>query len=263
MNRISVMENFNYIHPDALIGDNVKIEAFSTIQKNVKIGKGTWIGPNVSIMEGARIGQNCKIFPGAVISSIPQDLKFNGENSLVEIGDNTTVREYVTINRGTAALGMTRIGSNCHIMSYSHVAHDCNVGNYCIFSNNSTLAGHVTIGNYVVLSGFSAVQQFCNIGDYVFLAGGSHVRKDIPPFVKAGRQPLSFLGVNTIGLNRNGFSKEKINYIQSLYRIIFQSNLNTSQSLKVLKEEHPDNEIKSIIFDFLCKSNNGIIKGYF
>ena len=189
-----------YVHPQAKIARNVVIEPFTTIHANVHIGSGTWIGSNVTIMEGARIGKNCRIFPGAVISAIPQDLKFEGEDSLTVIGDNTTVRECVTINRGTNDRNKTKIGKNCLIMAYSHVAHDCFIGDNCIFSNNSTLAGHVTVGSHVILAGMVAVHQFCSIGNHAFVAGGSLVRKDIPPFVKAAREPLSYVGINSVGL---------------------------------------------------------------
>ena len=174
-----------YVHPDAKIGPNVKIDPFTTIHKNVEIGEGTWIGSNVTIMEGARIGKNCRIFPSSVISAIPQDLKFKGEDTLCIIGDNTTIRECVTINRGTVDRNQTRIGNNCLIMAYTHIAHDCEVGNSCIFSNNTTLAGHIVVGDCVVLAGLTAVQQFVRIGSYAFVTGGSLVRKDIPPLRKS------------------------------------------------------------------------------
>ena len=194
-----------YIHPGAKIEKKVVVEPFTTINKDVEIGEGTWIGSNVTIMEGARIGKNCFIFPGSVISGIPQDLKFENEDSLAVIGDNTTIRECVTINRGTAERGRTKIGDNCLIMAYSHIAHDCTVGNHCIFSNGSTLAGHIDIGNHVILAGLVAIHQFCTVGDYAFIAGGSLVRKDVPPYVKAAREPLSYAGINSIGLRRKGF----------------------------------------------------------
>jgi len=193
-------QNLTSIHPEAKIGSNVTIGPFTTIYKNVEIGEGTWIGPNVTIMDGARIGSSCKIFPGAVISAVPQDLKFNNELSIVEIGNYTTIRECVTINRGTAALGITKVGSNCLIMAYCHIAHDCSIGDYSILSNNTTLAGHVEIGRGSVLSGLTAIQQFCSVGEFSFVAGGSKVRKDIPPYVKSGKDPLVFLGINSIGL---------------------------------------------------------------
>jgi UDP-N-acetylglucosamine acyltransferase len=195
-----------YIHPQARIADNVVIDPFVTIHKDVEIGEGTWIGSNsVTIMDGARIGKNCRIFPGAVISAIPQDLKYKGENTHVVIGDNTTIRECVTINRGTAIGLKPTIGSNCLIMAYCHVAHDCLVGNNCIFSNNTTLAGHITVGDNVVLAGMVAIHQFVKVGSHAFVTGGSLVRKDVPPYVKAGREPLSYVGINSVGLRRRGF----------------------------------------------------------
>lgn len=194
-----------YVHPGAKIAKNVVIEPFTTIHSNVVIGEGTWIGSNVTIMEGARIGKNCSIFPGSVISAIPQDKKFQDEETTAEIGDNTTIREYVTVNRGTVDRGKTVIGSDCLIMAYCHIAHDCSVGDHCIFSNSSTLAGHITVGDYVILAGMTAVHQFCMIGDHAFVTGGSLVRKDVPPYVKAAREPLSYVGINSIGLRRRGF----------------------------------------------------------
>ena len=251
-----------YVHSDAKIAKNVVIEPFTTIHKNVIIGEGTWIGPNVTIMEGARIGKNCNIFPGAVISAVPQDLKFNGENTTAEIGDNTTIRECVTINRGTSSRGKTSIGRNCLIMAYSHVAHDCFVGDYCIFSNNSTLAGHITVGSHVILAGMTAVHQFCSIGDHAFVAGGSLVRKDIPPFVKAAREPLSYAGVNSVGLRRRGFDSDKIKEIQSIYRILYQKNFNNSQATQIIEAEMEASTERDDILQFIRQSQRGIMKGY-
>ncbi|CAI8334600.1 MAG: Acyl-[acyl-carrier-protein]--UDP-N-acetylglucosamine O-acyltransferase [Bacteroidota bacterium] len=251
-----------YVHSDAKIAKNVVIEPFTTIHKNVIIGEGTWIGPNVTIMEGARIGKNCNIFPGAVISAVPQDLKFNGENTTAEIGDNTTIRECVTINRGTSSRGKTSIGRNCLIMAYSHVAHDCFVGDYCIFSNNSTLAGHITVGSHVILAGMTAVHQFCSIGDHAFVAGGSLVRKDIPPFVKAAREPLSYAGVNSVGLRRRGFESDKIKEIQSIYRILYQKNFNNSQATQIIEAEMEASTERDDILQFIRQSQRGIMKGY-
>ena len=213
-----------YVHPGAKIAKNVVIEPFTTIHNDVIIGEGTWIGSNVTIMEGARIGKNCNIFPGAVISAIPQDLKFQDEDTTAEIGNNVTIREYVTVNRGTVDRGKTVIGDNCLIMAYCHVAHDCIVGKNCIFSNNSTLAGHCTVGDYVILAGMTAVHQFCMIGNHAFVTGGSLVRKDVPPFVKGAREPLSYVGINSIGLRRRGFTPEKIREIQNIYRLLYQRN---------------------------------------
>ena len=252
----------SFIHPGAKIAKNVVVEPFSSIDNNVIIGKGTWIGSNVTIMSGARIGKNCSIFPGSVISAVPQDLKFNGEETTAVIGDNTTVRECVTINRGTNDRNKTVIGKDCLIMAYSHIAHDCKVGDYCIFSNNSTLAGHVTVGDYVTLAGMVAVHQFCNIGRYVFIAGGSLVRKDIPPFVKAAREPLSYVGINSVGLRRRGFKSEKIRDIQNIYRILFQKKLNNTQAINIIEAEVEATKDRDEILLFIRNSRRGIMKGY-
>lgn len=252
-----------YVHPGAKIAKNVVIEPFTTIHNNVVIGEGTWIGSNVTIMEGARIGKNCNIFPGAVISAIPQDLKFQDEETTAEIGDNTTIREYVTVNRGTVDRGKTVIGKNCLIMAYCHIAHDCFVGDYCIFSNNSTLAGHITIGDYVILAGMTAVHQFCMIGNHAFVTGGSLVRKDVPPFVKAAREPLSYVGINSIGLRRRGFTPEKIREIQNIFRILYQKNYNNSQAAEIIEAEMEATPERDEILQFIKNSKRGIMKGYF
>lgn len=252
-----------YVHPGAKIAKNVVIEPFTTIHSNVVIGEGTWIGSNVTIMEGARIGKNCNIFPGAVISAIPQDLKFNDEDTTAEIGDGTTIREYVTINRGTADKGKTVIGKNCWIMAYCHIAHDCIVGDHCIFSNNSTLAGHITVGDHVVLAGMTAVHQFCMIGNHAFVTGGSLVRKDVPPYVKAAREPLSYVGINSIGLRRRGFTPEKIREIQNIFRILYQKNYNNTQAAEIIEAEMEATPERDEILQFIKNSKRGIMKGYF
>ncbi|HEY9184103.1 MAG TPA: acyl-ACP--UDP-N-acetylglucosamine O-acyltransferase [Salegentibacter sp.] len=251
-----------YVHPGAKIAKNVVIEPFTTIHNNVVIGEGTWIGSNVTIMEGARIGKNCSIFPGAVISAIPQDKKFDDEDTLTVIGDNTTIRECVTINRGTTDRMKTVIGNNCWIMAYCHIAHDCIVGDNCIFSNNSTLAGHINVGDYVILAGMAAIQQFCSIGNHAFVTGGSLVRKDVPPFVKAGREPLSYVGINSIGLRRRGFSTEKIREIQDIYRILYQKNYNNSQAVAIIEAEMQATSERDEILEFIKNSQRGIMKGY-
>ncbi len=251
-----------YIHPEAKIADNVVIEPFVTIYKNVEIGEGTWIGPNVTIMEGARIGKGCKIFPGAVISGIPQDLKFDGEETTAEIGDYTTIRECVTINRGTKDRWKTVVGKNCLIQAYSHIAHDCVVGDNCIFSNSSTLAGHITVGDYVVLAGMVAVHQFVSIGSHSFIAGGTLVRKDVPPFVKAAREPIAYVGINSVGLRRRGFSSEEINEIQDIYRTLFVKHNNLSKALGIIETEYNPTEIRDEILDFIRSSNRGVMKGF-
>ncbi len=251
-----------YVHPDAKIGANVRIDPFSAIHKNVEIGDGTWIASNVTIMEGARIGKNCRIFPSSVISAIPQDLKFNGEETLTIIGDNTTIRECVTISRGTIDRKKTSIGSNCLIMAYTHIAHDCEVGDHCIFSNNTTLAGHIIVGDYVVLAGLTAVQQFVRIGSHAFVTGGSLVRKDVPPFVKAAREPLSYVGVNSIGLKRRGYTLDKINHILDIYRILFVRGYNTSKALNIIEAEIPVSDERDEIITFIRDTGRGIMKGY-
>lgn len=249
------------IHPNAKLGENVKVDAFTVIHDNVEIGDGTWIGSNVTIMPGARIGKNCRIFPGAVISAIPQDLKFAGEETTAEIGDNTTIREFVTINRGTADKYTTKVGSNCLIMAYAHVAHDCILGNNVILANCVNLAGHVTIHDYAILEGLVAVQQFVTIGAHAFVTGGSLVRKNVPPFVKAAREPLSFVGVNSVGLRRRGFSNEKILQIEDIYRTLYVRGYNISNALTIIEQEAPMSEEKELILEFIRNSKNGIMRG--
>ena len=251
-----------YIHPNAKLATNVKIDPFSVIHQNVEIGSGTWIGSNVTIMEGARIGNNCRIFPGAVLAGIPQDLKYDGENTTVIIGDNTTIREFVTINRGSKDKWTTKVGDNCLIMAYSHIAHDCVIGNNCIMSNNTQMAGHVSLGDYSILAGMCAVHQFVQIGQHAFVAGGSLVSKDVPPYIKAGRTPLSYAGVNSVGLKRRGFSLEKINHILDVYRIIYNKNLNTSQALNYIEEELAATDERDEIVTFIRESGRGIIKRF-
>ena len=252
-----------YIHPDAKISSSVVVDPFVTIDKNVEIGEGTWIGSNVTIMEGVRIGKNCKIFPGAVIGAIPQDLKFKGEETLAIIGDNTTLREYVTINRGTAAKGKTVVGDNCLLMAYCHVAHDCVVGNNVIMSNSTQLAGEVVVDDFAILSGAVLVHQFSHIGSHVMIQGGSRVTKDVPPFVTAGRDPLSFAGVNSIGLRRRGYNNEQIRDIQDVYRYLYQSGMNTSHAVERITAELPATKERDEILLFIKNSPRGIIKGYF
>ncbi len=251
-----------YVHPQAKIANNVVIEPFVTIHKNVEIGEGTWIGSNVTIMEGARIGKNCRIFPGAVISAIPQDLKFNGEETTATIGNNVTIREFVTVNRGTKASLETVVGDNCLLMAYVHVAHDCFIGSNCILANGVTLAGHIKIDDYAIVGGLSAVHQFVNIGSHVMISGGSLVRKDVPPYTKAAREPLSYVGINSVGLRRRGFSPEKIKEIQDIYRIIYLRGFNVSQSLAIIEAEMPATSERDEIIAFTNNSSRGIMKGY-
>ncbi len=250
------------ISPAAKIAKNVTISPFCYIDANVEIGEGTWIGPNVTVFSGARIGKNCKIFPGAVISAIPQDLKFQGEETLAIIGDNTTIRECVTINRGTKYLNKTEIGKNCLLMAYVHVAHDCLIGNNCIIANSVNLAGHISIGDWVIIEGMAAVQQFLRIGDHSFISGCSQVRKDIPPYVKAGREPVSYIGINSVGLQRRGFSQDIIHEIQDVYRYIFVKNLSLSNAIKQVMDAIPSSPERDQIISFINSAEKGIMKGF-
>lgn len=254
--------SLSYIDPQAKIAKNVVVEPFVTIEKNVEIGSGTWIGSNVTIMEGARIGENCEIFPGAVISAIPQDLKFDGEDSLAIIGDNTIIRECATINRATKATGKTIVGNNCLIMAYAHIAHDCVIGNNAIIVNNVALGGHVEIGEHAIIGGITAVHQFIKIGKHCMVSGGSLVRKDIPPYVKAGREPLSFIGINSIGLRRKNFSEEEITEIQDIYRILYQKGNNNTQAINKIEIDFKISEIRDEIISFVRNSGRGIMRGY-
>ena len=251
-----------YVHPGAKIARNVVIDPFTTIHNNVIIGEGTWIGSNVTIMEGARIGKNCNIFPGAVISAVPQDLKFGGEDSLAIIGDNTTVRECVTINRGTIASGQTKIGNNCLIMATAHIAHDCHIGDNVILVNGVLLGGHVIVGDYAIIGGLSAAHQFISIGQHAMISGGSLLRKDVPPFTKAAKEPLSYVGINSVGLRRRGFTTEKIREIQEIYRILYQKNYNTSQAVAIIEAEMEATPERDEIIQFIRSSSRGIMKGY-
>ena len=250
------------IHPDARIGENVVIEPFATIKGDVEIGDGSWIGPNAVIWEGARIGKNVKIYPGASISSIPQDLKFAGERTETFIGDNSVIREYVTISRGTNDKHRTSIGKNCLVMAYAHIAHDCLVGDHCILVNSVQLGGHVEIDNWAIIGGASAVHQFVKVGAHVMISGGSLVRKDVPPYTKAAREPLTYCGINTIGLRRRGFDSDKISEIQEIYRYIFLKGLNNSKALDLVEKELPESDERAYIVNFIRGSERGIMKGF-
>jgi len=250
------------VHPDAIIGKDVTISPFVVVEKNVVIGDGTYIYPNVVIMEGARIGKNCRIFPCAVISGIPQDLKFAGEETLCIIGDNTTIHECATVNRGTASKGQTVVGNNCLLMAYSHVAHDCVLKDNVIIGNASQLAGEVEIEDYAILSGGTLVHQFTKIGQHVMSQGGSRIGKDIPPYIIAGREPISFSGVNIVGLRRRGFSTEQIAAVQEIYRTLYQSGMNNSDAIKFIEAQLPDSIEKANVVNFVTNSKRGIVRGY-
>lgn len=252
----------SYIHPAAKIASSVVIDPFVTIDQNVEIGEGTRICSNVTILEGSRIGKNCVIFPGAVVGAIPQDLKFRGEETLAIIGNNTTLRECVTINRGTASKGSTIVGNNCLIMAYSHVAHDCRVGDNVIMSNGTQLAGEVVVDNYAVIGGGTLIHQFCHIGPHVMIQGGALVNKDIPPYVKAAREPIAYAGINSIGLRRRNFSNDTIRDIQEIYRYLYLSSMNVSDAIERIEAELPATKERDEIILFVRNSKRGIIRGY-
>lgn len=254
------MSNLFSVHPDAKIGNNVNIGNFSTIYEDVEIGDNCQIYGNVTIFPGARIGDNVNIFPGAVVAGIPQDLKFKGEYTQAFVGNGTTLRECVTVNRGTASKGKTVVGENCLIMAYTHVAHDCTLGNRVIISNATQLAGEVIVDDGAVIGGGSLVHQFCHLGRNIMLQGGALVNKDIPPFVKAAREPISYVGLNSIGLHRNGFSAETIKEIAEIYRLIYLSDLNVTNAVKLVLETLPQSEIRDEIVDFVVNSQRGIIR---
>jgi len=256
-----MIANVADVHPNARLAEDVTVEPFAYIAENVEIGEGTWVAPHSTILFGARIGKNCRIFPSAVVSGIPQDLKFRGEETTAEIGDNTTVREGTTINRGTASAGRTIIGNNCLIMAYAHVGHDCIIGNNCILGNGTGLAGEVKIDDWAILSAGTLVHQFTRIGGHVIIGGGSKVRTDVPPFIKADRDPLSYLGINSVGLTRRGFERDRIDYIHNIYRVIYQNGMNVSQALDFIEKEIKPTPDREYILEFIRKSERGIIRG--
>lgn len=251
-----------YIHPDAKIGANVKIDPFAYIDQDVVIGDNCWIGPHATIFSGSRIGNNCKIFPGAVVGAIPQDLKFAGEYTTVEIGNNTTLREAVTVNRGTAAKGKTVVGDNVLLMACAHVGHDSIIGNNVIAANSVLFGGEVIVDDSAIIGGASALHQFVHVGAHSILAGGSLVGKDIPPYVKAGRFPVSYCGINSIGLRRRNFSNETIQEVQDIYRILFMKGLNYSDAIEYIETELPASKERDEIILFVRNSKRGIMKGY-
>ena len=249
------------ISPKAQLHESVEVGPFTIIHDNVIIGEGTKIHSNVALYPGTIIGNHCEVYPGAVIGVIPQDLKFEGENTTVEIGNNTIIRECVTIHRGTKDKWKTSIGNNCLLMTYVHVAHDCQIGNNVILASYTGLSGHVTIGDFAILEGKVAAQQFAHIGRHVFVGGASLVRKNIPPFIKAAREPLTFAGVNSVGLRRRGFSDEEIKTIEDIYRIIYIQNSNVSKALEIVKETIDPSEIRDEIIHFIEGSDKGVIRG--
>lgn len=253
--------NMNFIHPEAKLDPSVQVGPFVYIDKDVEIGAGTVIDANATILEGTRIGKNCHIFPSAVVGAIPQDLKFKGEKTYVFIGDNTTIRECATVHRGTASKGKTVVGNNCLIMAYSHVAHDCILHDHIIMSNATQLAGEVEVDDWAILGGGTLVHQFSHIGAHVMIQGGTRVNKDIPPFIIAARDPVSYCGINSVGLGRRGFTKEQLSSIQETYRLLYMSGLNVSQALQQIMETLPQTPERDMIVEFIKASPRGVVRG--
>jgi UDP-N-acetylglucosamine acyltransferase len=256
-----MISNLAYIHPKAKLGNNVTVEPFAVIYENVEIGDNTWIGSNAVIYSDTKIGSGCKVFNGASVGAVSQDLKYKGEPTTTVIGNNTVIRECVTIHKGTTDRNTTKVGDNCLLMAYVHVAHDCFIGNNVIIANSVNLAGHITIQDHVIIEGTVAAQQFITIGAHAFVAGASLVRKDVPPYIRVAREPLQFIGVNTIGLARRGFSKELITQIEDIYRTIFVRGHSVSKALEIVDSEVPDSEVKKEIVGFIRNSKDGIVKG--
>ncbi|MFH1687723.1 MAG: acyl-ACP--UDP-N-acetylglucosamine O-acyltransferase [bacterium] len=248
------------VSPDAQLGENVVVEPFAVIEDNVEVGDGSHIGSSVLLASGARLGKNVRVFHGAAIGSVPQDLKFAGEETLAIVGDNTVVREYATINRGTAHSGQTRVGSDCLLMAYSHVAHDCSLGDNVIMGNSATLAGHIEVHDYAILSGLLPVHQFVKIGKHAMIGGGYRVPMDICPYALAAGYPLRIAGLNIVGLRRRGFSRQAINNLQQAFKLLFFGGLNTSQAVDRIKDELEQTEEIKTILDFIAASHRGLCK---
>lgn len=258
MNTISPLA---YIEEGTQIGENVKIGPFCCIYSDTVIGDGTILENSVTVFPGARIGKNVHIFPGACIATVPQDLKFKGEYTTVEIGDGTQLHECVTVHRGTASKLVTKIGKNCMIMAYCHVAHDCNVGDNVIMSNSVQMAGEVVVDPFAVVGGGSLIHQFTHIGSYCMIQGGSGLVKDIPPYAMVGRAPAKWMGINTVGLRRHGFTTAQIINIQDIYRIVYASGYNTTHACEHIEAEIPQSPERDYILNFIRKSDRGIIAG--
>lgn len=251
-----------YVHPEAKLGANVTVEPFAYIAAKVTIGDGCWIGQHAVIYDGAILGRECRIHPGAVVAGVPQDLKFRGEETTAEIGDRTTVRECATINRGTAARGRTTVGSDCLIMAYAHVGHDCEVGNHCILVNNVSLAGEVVVGDWAIIAGHCAIHQFCHVGAHAMTTGGTMITKDVPPFIRVRNNPVAYVGINVVGLRRRGFTTEEIDSIHETCRILFQSGLSYTNACERVEAEVPQSPHRDLMLDFVRNSNRGVVKPY-
>ncbi len=257
-----MISDLAYVHPDARLGRDVTVEPFAFIEGDVEIGDRCWIGTGAVIRNGARMGCECRVHTGAVVSGIPQDLKFDGEYSTVEMGDRNTVRECATINRGTRAKGRTLIGDDNLIMSYAHIAHDCTIGNHCVIVSSVLLAGEVEVGDWAVIGGNAAVHQFTRIGAHAMIGGGALVGKDVPPFVLAGRYPVTYQGANVIGLRRRGFTSEQITAIQGIFRVLFQSGHSYNKGVDMVLEQFPPSPERDAVVEFIRSSKRGILKPF-
>ena len=236
---------------------------FAFIGPNVTVGAGAWIGPHATVLGDTTIGEECKLFPGCVIGADSQDLKYKGEPTTVEIGSRTSIRECVTIHKATTDKMVTRVGSDCLIMAYVHIAHDVQVGDHVILANSCNVAGHVVIEDHVIIEGMVGIQQFVRIGKHAFIAGGSLVRKNVPPYIKAAREPLSYIGINGIGLRRRGFDIDRIQNIEDIYRTLYVLNNNMTQAVKAAELELPTSDDKDTVLSFIRQSDKGIIRGPF
>jgi len=245
--------------PGAKIGTDVIIGPYTIVEDNVEIGEGTRIDSQAKIGYGARIGKDCHIFHGAVVSEIPQDLKFHGEDSITIIGDRTKIREYTTIHRGTDDRKKTQVGSDCLLMAYTHVAHDCFVGNHVILANVVQLGGHVNVDDWAYIGGMAGVHQFSHIGEHAFIAGGFRCIQDVPPYILVSGEPLKYSGLNVVGLRRHGFSNETINLLKEVYRLVYRSEFNISQALEQIQSGFElTSEIEKIV-SFIQQSKRGIV----
>ena len=252
-----------HVDPQAQIGANVEVAPFAFIGPNVTVGAGAWIGPHATVLGDTTIGEECKLFPGCVIGADSQDLKYKGEPTTVEIGPRTSIRECVTIHKATTDKMVTRVGSDCLIMAYVHIAHDVKVGDHVILANSCNVAGHVVIEDHVIIEGMVGIQQFVRIGKHAFIAGGSLVRKNVPPYIKAAREPLSYIGINGIGLRRRGFDIDRIQSIEDIYRTLYVLNNNMTQAVKAAELELPTSDDKDTVLSFIRQSDKGIIRGPF
>jgi UDP-N-acetylglucosamine acyltransferase len=257
----SKLKNNTVIGKNAVIGNNVHLGNFCTIEDNVVIGDNSWVGNNVSILSGTRMGENCQIHSGAVLGGVPQDLKYRGEETLLEMGNNNIIREFVTVNKGTSSKGKTTIGNNNLVMSNAHIGHDCFVGNNCIIGFSVGMAGEVAVGDWANISGLTAIHQFSIIGEHSMISGMSRIVKDIPPYVLASREPLSYCGLNVIGLKRRGFEVDKINELKDIYRVIFMEKRNTASALNLIEQNFEKTIERDVILSFIKQSTRGIIKG--